>query len=1009
MELESTIEDQLINQLIHGRSQWTYRPDLKSESDLWNNFFDILSKNNKSVLKDVPLTDNEKSIIRTKIVHPTFYKSAEWLAGANRQVRVQIQRDNTKLGIADLLVIDNTHIAGGTSVYEVVNQIQYHKRIDMNRNRRGDVTLLINGLPMIHIELKNKNHSTKEAFNQIQKYIDEQVFNGIYSTIQMFVISNGTHTQYIAAGERLREKFLTNWVDKENRPVQDLLSFARDVLSIPAAHNMMADYVVLDSDQKNIILLRPYQIHAIEAIKKAAYGYYNENGQKHEPYSGFVWHTTGSGKTLTSYKVAHNLLTIPSLQKTVFLIDRKDLDNQTTQAFQTYAENDSIDVEETENSYVLARKLTSSDKKVVVTTRQKMQALFKRIKADNTQKRLYRKLRQVKLAFIVDECHRAVSPDQKNELDAFFAKKPLWYGFTGTPIFAENAREEKGNNARTTEQQYGPCLHKYTIKDAIRDNAVLGFNVEEEKNYDTETEDKDKDELTKEYLSLSHMKAVVKEILRTAYSKLGVYNEGRRGYTYDAIFTTSSIKQAQKYYKIFRNVINGSDPDIEVPKRIRQVLPDFPKVAITYSVAENTDEAEANQSEMKQSLDDYNKIFNTNFTMANLGSYNNDVNNRLSRKKKQFKPRDQQLDLVIVVDRLLTGFDAPVLSTLYIDRPPMPYKDLIQAFSRTNRIFDEDKKYGQIVTFQFAERYKEDIDNALRLYSDGGGNEILAPTWKQSFVKFRNAEKKIIKYKNDNGLPITQAPLADQKRFAKEYQNFDKNYAAIQTYSEFDNVDPAKQFGLDSDFVEDLHATYEVVKEHLKKHSQPKQDDEDQFNPDYELESWNQQTIDYAYIVQLIQAYLPSEDEEEYKRTKKEAQEIDDYIDKLGKTQPALAEVMTTLWNKIKADPEKYKDKQVNELLQSMLDATKNTELNTFAQKYCLNLDDLKFVIRNYDSEKEDREQAGLNDLISPKVYAKYKAQHPNVNMLHWRRQVRQAIRKLYESSISELNEGANK
>ena len=390
-----------------------------------------------------------------------------------------------------------------TATHFILHQIQFHKRRDIDRNRRTDVTLLINGLPMIHIELKNRAHSTKEAFNQIQKYIDEQMFNGIYSTIQMFVVSNGTYTQYIAAGQQLREKFLTNWVDEDNKQIQSLIPFAQKVLSIPAAHNMIADYEVLDSEQKNIILLRPYQIHAIEAIKEAAY-----KGKDHEPISGYIWHTTGSGKTLTSYKVAHNLLRIPSLQKAVFLIDRKDLDTQTTQAFQTYAENDSIDVEETENSYVLAKKLTSPDKKVVVTTRQKMQALFKRIEEDQSQKRLYQKLCQVKLAFVVDECHRAVSPDQKNELDSFFKIKPLWYGFTGTPIFAENAREEKGNNARTTEQQYGPCLHKYTIKDAIRDNAVLGFNVEEEKNYTIETDDREHDELVNEYLSLNHMKSV---------------------------------------------------------------------------------------------------------------------------------------------------------------------------------------------------------------------------------------------------------------------------------------------------------------------------------------------------------------------------------------------------------------------------------------------------------------------------------------------------------------------
>lgn len=922
MEQENVLEQNLIDQLTHGESQWTLRDDIKNEDDLWNNFFEILSRSNKDVLKDVPLTDNEKAIIKSKIIHPTFYKSAEWLAGVNGEVRLQIQRDNTQLGIADFIVINNNNIAGGNSVYEVVHQIQFHKRREIDRNRRGDVTLLINGLPMIHIELKNRAHSPKEAFNQIQKYIDEQMFNGIFSTLQFFVVTNGSYTQYIAAGQQLKEKFLTTWVDKENKPVQNYLEFAKDVLSIPAAHNMVANYIALDSTQRSIIVLRPYQIHAIQAIFDASYGKDN----KDQPYSGFVWHTTGSGKTLTSYKVAHNLLKIPSIQKTIFLIDRNDLDTQTTQAFETYAQNDSIDVEGTENSYSLARKLVSSDKRVIVTTRQKMQALFKRIAQDQEQKRLYRKLKDVRLAFIVDECHRAVSPDQKNEIDAFFTKNPpLWYGFTGTPIFAENAREAKGSNARTTEQQYGKCLHKYTIKDAIRDKAVLGFQVEEESNVSEDADESDTDARNKEYASLSHMKAVVKRILNNSYRKLGIYNKDNRGYTYDAIFTTSSIKQAQKYYRIFRDVINDKDPDIKIPNRIKKVLPDFPKIAITYSIGENGDGDEANQNEMKQSLEDYNKMFNTHYSMAELGAYNTNVNDRLARKKDEFKPRSQQLDIVIVVDRLLTGFDAPCLSTLFLDRAPMPYKDLIQAFSRTNRIFDRDKRYGQIVTYQYPKKYKESINGALMLYTEGSEKQALAPTWDESILQFNNAEKKIIKYQGDQGIPITEAPLEDQKRFLKEYQDFDKSLGAIKTYNEFNNIDLEKDYGLDPMFIEDTRATYEVVKEKVREATgkdKPATEDDDQFDPDYELENTGRQEINYAYIVQLIQAYIPSDDKENNKRTKAEVKEIDDYIENLGKNNKSLADIVNNLWFQIKFDPEKFRNKQVNELLQNMIDET---------------------------------------------------------------------------------------
>ncbi|AYE61618.1 Type I restriction-modification system, restriction subunit [Lactobacillus helveticus] len=1003
MEQENVLEQNLIDQLTHGESQWTLRDDIKNEDDLWNNFFEILSRSNKDVLKDVPLTDNEKAIIKSKIIHPTFYKSAEWLAGVNGEVRLQIQRDNTKLGTADFTVINNNNIAGGNSVYEVVHQIQFHKRREIDRNRRGDVTLLINGLPMIHIELKNRTHSPKEAFNQIQKYIDEQMFNGIFSTLQFFVVTNGSYTQYIAAGQQLKEKFLTTWVDKENKPVQNYLEFAKDVLSIPAAHNMVANYIALDSTQRSIIVLRPYQIHAIQAIFDASYGKDN----KDQPYSGFVWHTTGSGKTLTSYKVAHNLLKIPSIQKTIFLIDRNDLDTQTTQAFETYAQNDSIDVEGTENSYSLARKLVSSDKRVIVTTRQKMQALFKRIAQDQEQKRLYRKLKDVKLAFIVDECHRAVSPDQKNEIDAFFTKNPpLWYGFTGTPIFAENAREAKGSNARTTEQQYGKCLHKYTIKDAIRDKAVLGFQVEEESNVSEDADESDTDARNKEYASLSHMKAVVKRILNNSYRKLGIYNKDNRGYTYDAIFTTSSIKQAQKYYRIFRDVINDKDPDIKIPNRIKKVLPDFPKIAITYSIGENGDSDEANQNEMKQSLEDYNKMFNTHYSMAELGAYNTNVNDRLARKKDEFKPRSQQLDIVIVVDRLLTGFDAPCLSTLFLDRAPMPYKDLIQVFSRTNRIFDRDKRYGQIVTYQYPKKYKESINGALMLYTEGSEKQALAPTWDESILQFNNAEKKIIKYQGDQGIPITEAPLEDQKRFLKEYQDFDKSLGAIKTYNEFNNIDLEKDYGLDPMFIEDTRATYEVVKEKVREATgkeKPATEDDDQFDPDYELENTGRQEINYAYIVQLIQAYIPSDDKENNKRTKAEVKEIDDYIENLGKNNKSLADIVNNLWFQIKFDPEKFRNKQVNELLQNMIDDAREDLIKKFADENGLNIDNLKFVIRHYDPNEVDHQQTGINALLSFKVFSEFRKTHPDMNMLQWKKKVRLGLNKFYKDQISPL------
>ena len=355
---------------------------------------------------------------------------------------MHVQRGNETL---HLLVLNNEHVAGGTSVYEVINQYQAFGDEDDARDRRFDVTLLINGIPMIHIELKNKDHSYMDGFHQIKKYIAEGKFRGLFSNVQMFVVSNGVDTKYFSAARdnELNKKFLTGWIDSKNQPVPDFLDFAKAVLRIPEAHEMVTKYIVLDNDKKKLLVLRPYQIHAIEAMRDAS---------KHGK-SGFIWHTTGSGKTMTSYKATRNLLMdIPSIEKTIFLIDRKDLDLQTKLAFQSYADNDTIDVDDTENVNSLIKKMTDGKRQMIVTTRQKMQTMINKRLTEGTPE--YNKIRALKVAFVVDECHRAVTPQTKRDIEAFFANS-LWFGFTGTPIFEANKYDQKGDLAQTTEQLYG--------------------------------------------------------------------------------------------------------------------------------------------------------------------------------------------------------------------------------------------------------------------------------------------------------------------------------------------------------------------------------------------------------------------------------------------------------------------------------------------------------------------------------------------------------------------------
>ena len=844
-ELESLIEQKLIDQLIYGESQWTYRPDLKTEEDLWKNFRYILEQNNKDRLNGEHLSDAEFEQVKNQLQFSSFYKAGEWLVGENGKVMVHVQRDTEKL---HLVVMNHEHIAGGSSVYEVINQYRALADEDSEtkvQDRRFDVTLMINGLPMIHIELKNKQHSYMDGFWQIKKYIGEGKFTGVFSAVQMFVISNGVDTKYFsAAGDtELNPKFISGWLDRENNPVSNYLDFAKSVLRIPEAHEMIARYTVLDEEKKQLILLRPYQIHAIEAIREAS-----KTGK-----SGYVWHTTGSGKTLTSYKATRNLLMdIPSIDKAIFLIDRKDLDTQTTMAFQAYANNDLIDVDETDNVFDLKKKLKSADRQVIVTTIQKLQRLITKKLEEGTSD--YEKIKNLKIAFVVDECHRAVTPGTKRELERFFGNS-LWYGFTGTPRFAENPYPQMGDLPRTTDELYGERLHKYTIQNAIHDNAVLGFQVEHNgpKNITDETD-------SSIYDNETHMLRVLDIILNKSFYKLGFQNG--KGQTYEGLLTTSSIQSAQKYYDLLKRVKNG-ETELQIDEKIKQVLPDFPKFAITYSVTENEESSHVNQQKMQSSLDDYNGMFGTKYELSQIQGYNANLNKRLARKEPKFKSRNEQLDIVIVVDRLLTGFDAPCMSTIFIDRQPMGPHDLIQAFSRTNRIFDKNKTYGQIVTFQAPKLFKDSVDNAVRLYSAGSTEVSMLADWEEIEPAFRKSLKAL----RASAETPAEVPTMSKKEkivFVKMFQNFDRLFAQLKSFSQYDES-MLEGYGITEEEYVDYVGQYLNAKAQLEEDSEDNPDETDGpvIDGDYELMAYSHTKIDYEYIINLIQNIVSPDDDTE--------------------------------------------------------------------------------------------------------------------------------------------------
>lgn len=1015
-ELESNIEKSLIDQLTLGVSQWTYRPDIKNTEQLWANFRIKLNQNNIGVLKGQEITDLEMEQIKAYMAEQgaSTYKAALWLAGEHGIAQIPLVREDASLGTVSLMALNNREVAGGHSSYEVINQFSPS---DADRDRRFDVSLLVNGIPLVHIELKNQDHPYMDAFRQIQKYCREGQFRGLFSFVQMFVVSNGTDTKYIASninGE-MGEKFLTSWVDEENKRVNGYLDFAKAALNVPMAHLMVGKYSVIDEANRRQILLRPYQIHAITKVREAS----RKNN------SGYVWHTTGSGKTLTSYTVTKNLLDIPSIDKTIFLIDRKDLDKQTSDDFRSYAYNDDIDIDKTENTRDLERKLLSNTRVAIVTTIQKLQNIIRKYSNDSLDaSALKRKnnLRKKRIAFVVDECHRTVSPQTKKELDDFFGKpgRPsLWFGFTGTPIFAENKREALGNLARTTEELYGPVLHKYTIKEAIHDGAVLGFQIQSmgkgreslqeialQNNLETQDKLADMSETDLEKLVLrrceasnqdlynnpAHREKVVDYILNRSSGKFNI-NAGA-GNTFEAMLTCSSIKEAQAYYKLFKEFKNRG----KIKEGILSKLPDFPKVAITYTVGENEDGAQVNQKEMAEALKDYKEMFpKAPADISDLNAYNADLNKRLARKESRYRRREEQLDLVIVVDRLLTGFDAPCLSTIFLDRPPMKPQHLIQAFSRTNRIFNATKRYGQVVTLQYPLEYSKKIDEALLLYSNGGASEVSAPAWKTVKHDLKQAaqELKALTISSEDIDESSPESIEKIKLFVRAFQKVDRLLSSAQVYDEFEDEEERNSLGITVQKLQSMAGLYQNAREKIKKEGG------DDPNPlmldlDYELEAVKSFEVNYNYLMNLIQTFVPNEKTTEKTEIDPKADaRVMKFIELYKRSNPAIGEIIEKFWDDLKQEPNNFAGKDVLVIMYSRVREIQDVALQMFSEEWAVPIEELNAVRDSWNGG----EIPELNG-----NYDEYSGRHDE-SKLRYKHNLRKAAKKLFINTLAPLQQ----
>lgn len=808
---EKDFEDALINLLTTTYGWEKQVLEYKNEEELVRNWADILFENNRSIdkLNDYPLTDGEMQQILDQI---RFLRTPHRLNGFINGRTVAITRDNPddKMHFGkevSLKIYDRKEIAAGQSRYQIARQPKFKARREIFPDRRGDFQLLINGMPLIHVELKKSGVPISNAEGQIEKYAYEGVFTGLFSLIQIFVAMNPEETQYYAnpgPEGSFNPDFYFHWADFNNEPINNWKDIASRILSIPLAHQMIGFYTVADDMDGVLKVLRSYQYWAVNRIsdKVAKHrGRWGENDQ----LGGYIWHTTGSGKTLTSFKAAQLIANSNDADKVVFLIDRIELGTQSADDYKAFAEENEY-IQETEDTEVLISKLKSDDSHntLIVTSIQKMS----NIKNDTEMKLKtedFQRIINKRIVFIVDECHRSSFGEMMQTVKRTFTNA-LFFGFSGTPIQMEN--EKKGN---TTADVFGNELHRYSIADGIRDKNVLGFDPTKVITF------KEKDEREAVALEKAKAKTVADAIGDPKKSKIfykymqdvpmagyhkndGSYVSGIEDYLlengqyrtnehqekvvediledwitishagkFHAIFATSTILEACQYY----DRIKAADPNIK----------------ITALFDPNIDNEDKNMAVKEDALvkiiEDYNKQYDQSFTMRSWAKMKKDIQNRLAHKKAyeriEYTP-EKQIDILIVVDQMLTGYDSKWINALYLDKV-LKYESVIQAFSRTNRLFGADKPFGTIKYYRAPFTMERNIAAAVKLYSGDKPLGMFAIKLDKNienmnalFVQIKNLFE-MAGIENFEKLPHE---IGDKKQFAKLFLSFNEYLEAAK-------------------------------------------------------------------------------------------------------------------------------------------------------------------------------------------------------------------------------------
>ena len=805
-----------------------------TEQQLIQNWANILFENNRGIdrLNDYPLTDGEMQQIMEQVMNAkTPMKLNKFINGKS----VLIKRDNPddKLNFGkevSLKIYDRLEIAAGLSRYQIAEQPKFPTKSKILNDRRGDLMLLINGMPVIHMELKKSGVSIKQACNQIEKYAAEGIFTGLFSLVQIFVAMNPEETVYFAnpgPEGQFNPSYYFHWADFYNEPMNDWKDVTTALLSIPMAHMLVGFYTVADGSDGILKVMRSYQYYAASKISDAVSKAKWENDQQR---GGYIWHTTGSGKTMTSFKSAQLIASSKDADKVIFLMDRIELGTQSLKEYRNFAEENE-EVQATENTDVLVDKLksTSPSDTLIVTSIQKMSNI-----KDDAQNKLNPNdialINAKRLVFIVDECHRSTFGDMMQTIKHTFPKA-LFFGFTGTPIQGENQKKMS-----TTATVFGNELHRYSIADGIRDHNVLGFDpykvltfkdsdlrkavaLEKAKAYsvDEALADPQKSKVFYKYLNLpmaggkdalgeeikgiedyipntqyegeEHQKAVVEDICEN-------WQTQSRNSKFHAIFATSSIPEAIQYYK-----------------RFREAAPWLKVTALFDPNIDNNGKGITKEEGLKEIVEDYNARYGQDFSIPTFAKMKKDIAARLAHKlpyQRIERTPEKQLDLLIVVDQMLTGFDSKWINTLYLDKM-LQYENLIQAFSRTNRLFGDDKQFGTIKYYRRPHTMEKNIADAVKEYSGDKPFGLFVDKLDKNVEKLNALYAEIKDLFVSAGIEeFSQIPadMAERKKFADLFQSFNENLEAAKVQG-FEWDKPIVIINEDTDEKTELHADFD--------------------------------------------------------------------------------------------------------------------------------------------------------------------------------------------------------